>query len=1197
MLNDIRLHVDADDALQSQYEQKFAREIKHRELNNIAAFKRYMPNVAAIIDQLPVGGWSIFVNKFEQSNLVHVNSGNTFYSVQVDDNIATQCKYWGIHSALLDISADAAVPQLPNYSNYSALNEYAQAVHTQCKTRLPDALVILGLGKGLHLQYLLEQIDTKHIAVYEPDWELFKLSLMLFDWAKFLQHATEQGKQLFLQLGPQQASIYDDMHELQTQLGVERVVFFQHLKLPIYTHIINCVRQHKWGPQIFENVPECTDYRQHHLNHVCAISPFAWKSKPQSKSLFNSNLALFKEHFANIYEAFKDYTPRDWQVLHKPNGEVNLFNRTQQSFYAHDTPKHDGKLQALGFSEHPNLDGLAFGYVGDKLKHYVHNSFVRQADMCLKTVDNEKGCLPLNVKALLVFGLGSGYTLESLYNMHNINNLIICEPNPDFFYASLFAFDWQPVFAKIKDADARLYINIGEASSRLYKDLMSQFLAIGPHLLNETYILQGYKNPLLNKVLNEVRIQLQVIFSMGENFDHVLYGIGHTHFSLQHKHLMLRHSPSQYLTHHQKQLPIFIVGNGPSLDENISLLKEYAEQVVIISCGTALQALHRNNIVPDFHAEVEQNRANFDWVSRVDDDAYLKKITLLGVSGMHPDSIALFKNVLLSFKSGESSTVATLAMLPDKSFHTLDYAYPTVSNLVVDICITLGFEQLYLVGVDLGFADKEKHHSKSSGYYVNDQQLYNYQAAHNVELTAKGNKQDWVFTKTEFNISRMLIEQALQVSKAECFNLSNGVFIEGTLPLDAENVLVVSTPEDKTAVLKGIEGCYMCLSSDISQMFNSAYSNDLFMSQVTQLKQSCSVNLDDKNQIDLLIKGLRKQLLQARSDGGSLYFYYFFNSVNYLCAALGKANMHAEQEKALELASIILNKWRIFLSDASHLLASSYNIVDVASAFAEIREANLLVNRQAKPVNFYLPISGVSSSIVSSIALEIGNFKLQRTIDGLPQMGNAVAVILSEDDFNNIVDHTLQTSLSLLCVFHDYALLSKCHKCYRDNQVCFMYLAPPVVSKNERSESQLLGWEPYTDISDYLHVIQARLLDISSFSIILCKPKFEQSGLINAYNFEELSAESQRSDMIPSKLSEEEQQDNEYTSRAAHTLEKLVISQLNFSSHIMFKHYLAVPRSENNSINFLDSLSNRGLSINRAPFNFELLGAWHNVAD
>ena len=139
--------------------------------------------------------------------------------------------------------------------------------------------------------------------------------------------------------------------------------------------------------------------------------------------------------------------------------------------------------------------------------------------------------------------------------------------------------------------------------------------------------------------------------------------------------------------------------------------------MIIVSCGTSLQVLHRHGIVPDYHAEIEQNRSTHDWATRLKDKDYLKQITLVSCNGVHPDTCDLYKNVLVAFKEGESSTVSSLNILGENNFETLKFAFPTVSNFAVNLFVTLGFKQLYFFGIDLGFIDKNHHHSKSSGYY------------------------------------------------------------------------------------------------------------------------------------------------------------------------------------------------------------------------------------------------------------------------------------------------------------------------------------------------------------------------------------------------------------------------------------------------------------------------------------------------
>ncbi|MFB1034847.1 MAG: DUF115 domain-containing protein, partial [Sinobacterium sp.] len=322
----------------------------------------------------------------------------------------------------------------------------------------------------------------------------------------------------------------------------------------------------------------------------------------------------------------------------------------------------------------------------------------------------EVGALPDKVPSIIMFGLGVGYQLEKLLDEHTVEKLFICEPNPDFFYASLFAIDWQAIFETVEKSESRIYLNIGDDGTNLFRDLLSQFYAIGPYILNSTYFYQSYYNASLNSAISQLREQLQVVISMGEYFDHAYYGIAHTKEGMKRKIPVLASNPASKLSYDDKEVPIFIVGNGPSLDSSIDAIKEWQGQAIVVSCGTTLQALHRHGITPDFHAEIEQNRSTYDWAVLIGDLEYLKDITLISCNGIHPDTCDLYKDVLIAFKEGESSTIYALNVLGRKNFETLLNAFPTVSNFAIDLFSTIGVTSIYLIGVDLGFVDVKHHH-------------------------------------------------------------------------------------------------------------------------------------------------------------------------------------------------------------------------------------------------------------------------------------------------------------------------------------------------------------------------------------------------------------------------------------------------------------------------------------------------------
>src|SRR5690606_40703470 len=121
--------------------------------------------------------------------------------------------------------------------------------------------------------------------------------------------------------------------------------------------------------------------------------------------------------------------------------------------------------------------------------------------------------------------------------------------------------------------------------------------------------------------------------------------------------------------------------------------------------------------------------------------------------GVHPDVASIFAEAILCFKDGEASTQLYQPLLKQHGLNveSLSYAFPTVSNFAIDLALKLGFESVYLFGVDLGFIDINHHHSKSSAYYKEeDKAVYDYQRLHGGGLSVPGNFKSTVFTKSEF---------------------------------------------------------------------------------------------------------------------------------------------------------------------------------------------------------------------------------------------------------------------------------------------------------------------------------------------------------------------------------------------------------------------------------------------------------------
>jgi hypothetical protein len=345
--------------------------------------------------------------------------------------------------------------------------------------------------------------------------------------------------------------------------------------------------------------------------------------------------------------------------------------------------------------------------------------------------------------------------------------------------------------------------------------------------------------------------------------------------------------------------------------------------VLLISCGTALKALHRSGIRPDFHAEVEQNRATYDWVTQVNDPEYLSQIRLISVNGMHPDTAALFRETLLAFKDGESSSYVFNGGLKKHGYElaSLSYAYPTVTNLVVNYMLRLGARLIYLFGVDLGFVDVRYHHSQHSAYFKpTGEEIYNYQQAHGGAMPAPGNFRPVVFTKAEFDVSRKLMEQALKKvpDKLEVYNCSDGVKIKGATTLHADNILLPDLQVDKEQLLtQVIEQAYYSDLSQYAELIYQKFDQSLLESSLTEWLAILDKPVQTKADALALIKQQWTFLRSRAAVEGDLTFCLLYGSSNYISGIMTKlaSSMNEDDEKALANFHEIVGILKSYLSD------------------------------------------------------------------------------------------------------------------------------------------------------------------------------------------------------------------------------------------------------------------------------------------
>ncbi|MGL6365245.1 6-hydroxymethylpterin diphosphokinase MptE-like protein [Aeromonas veronii] len=240
--------------------------------------------------------------------------------------------------------------------------------------------------------------------------------------------------------------------------------------------------------------------------------------------------------------------------------------------------------------------------------------------------------------------------------------------------------------------------------------------------------------------------------------------------------------PSEY-----NRTPVFVIANGPSLDASLPVIERNKEKAILISCGSAISALHKVGIKPDIHVETERTKVVYDFLVNMNDPDYLRDILFLSTDVIHPYCSTLFDKSALMFKLSEPGVILYHVNFPHlPKYAALGGVNPLVGNIGVSAPIHLGFKNIYLFGLDNGYKNKGHHHSKFSAYYNSDKgaEVLGELMYGDSQWQHEGNFGGVVISNAMFNTSRKVIEQVLAANEhVQCFNCSDGAKIAKARPL------------------------------------------------------------------------------------------------------------------------------------------------------------------------------------------------------------------------------------------------------------------------------------------------------------------------------------------------------------------------------------------------------------------------------
>ncbi|MGI5310126.1 6-hydroxymethylpterin diphosphokinase MptE-like protein [Rheinheimera sp. WS51] len=932
MLNHYQDLMHPDPAKQNSLDVIFQKSLSEQFTANLAAFSQYCPSILNQLVGYKINQYNLFCTQLGQANLLDLTNGQALYSNNPKNEINNEVESF-LHDAVVVSLKEAAF----------------QAENTAWPTKALAAsstILLFGLGLGYQVQLLLEQRPPAVLVIYEPNHDFFYSSMQVIDWANIYQLAELHGTLISIQLGSDGNNVNTVIADLRHyQPDLKEIFIYRHIAHPVMDEVIHFLlsslaRENKacGRERHFIGFNEPEHFVASRVGNVLGNIDCLTTIDSEAKGLFKTNIAAFKQYYPELSNIIANYQPKHWFfVRHKK--QANLWHK-QRNVLLYQSSTLDAEKVVNDFIKKPYQDDLLLGQkVVDKFKHYVHYKHIAKLQNTFSQIASKSQRNINQLSSLIIFGIGCGEHISQINHQTDIKQLYIFEPNVDYLYASLFCFNWQALFDEAAENNQQIYLNIGGSDDDYFADVMQQFYRNGLFAIADTYMLQAYDSPFLAQSIKLLKQQLKVVLAMGDYYDYARFGISHTYDNFRAGHYWLKADRALYSQHPATDIPVFIVGNGPSLDHSIEFLKQHRDNAIVISCGTALKALHALGITPDFHAEVEQNRSTYRWITQVNDVSYLKSINAISVNGLHPDTANLFAEVFLAFKAGEAAAYVFKKLLDGAAdIANLTYAYPTVSNLAVNFALHAGFKQVYLFGVDLGYIDVDNHHSQFSAYY--DQQgksVYNYRQEHGDGIEVSGNFRPTVLTKVEFDVSRQIMEQTIAAfkSQVEVYNCSDGAKIKGAITLQPANILISNNLQDRKSILEQFlqAAFYQNNLYEQSQLFLKKYNVAQFKSSI---RRWCDLIQDEVTDIEGAETLLEQQwaLFRALSmEPGSLLFPLLHGSTTYILGVLTKLiSLMADNESfdfALEQYNYVMAIWIEYLNSAADDLCNEPLKLDI----------------------------------------------------------------------------------------------------------------------------------------------------------------------------------------------------------------------------------------------------------------------------
>ncbi|MBR2401186.1 MAG: motility associated factor glycosyltransferase family protein [Lachnospiraceae bacterium] len=376
----------------------------------------------------------------------------------------------------------------------------------------------------------------------------------------------------------------------------------------------------------------------------------------------------------------------------------------------------------------------------------------------------------------IFFGLGNGMYVRKLFETGETTlKALVYEPGLTVFLETMQEFDLTDILS-----DKRLQLIVEGFAEEPINEYLYRFISYHDikHSIYQAY--PNYSNLMRDKVKEfDERIQLLLMGVRATRDVLGRYGRKQTINSIVNTEYFVNgKSLYDFQSKCPRDIPVFIVASGPSLDKNGALLDEAKNKALVIAADSAVSALLKKGVVPDLFVTTDavkspkhmdnERAAKIPFVAELEsNDMLLKNMSSNGffINDLNPYVYRFLrsKNIVLPvFSTGGS-----------------------VANTACAIAIAMGFKHIVLVGQDLAYTNNKTHASDTvrgqMQLSVEDDNLYE----------IEGYYGDKVITSSEFQLYRDWFEEQIENHPEVSFYnaTEGGAMIHGAINISLKDAI------------------------------------------------------------------------------------------------------------------------------------------------------------------------------------------------------------------------------------------------------------------------------------------------------------------------------------------------------------------------------------------------------------------------